>query len=95
MLRLYPHKFEEIMIYYADNHCSYTEEHKPEHTYTFTGKCITTGKEHSVTIKGQDLFDYRCGKKAYIQDAFPYLTPQDREFLMTGNMFFLDFEDTE
>jgi hypothetical protein len=62
--------------------CSYTESHAPEHTYTFTGKCVITGEDHSVTVKGPDLYKYNQG--AYIQDAFPYLSAADREFLMTG-----------
>lgn len=62
--------------------CTYTESHSPEHTYTFTGRCVVTGEEHSVTVKGKDLFDYNRG--AFIQDAFPYLTPGDREFLNSG-----------
>ena len=77
---------------YAYSNCTYTESHKPEHTYTFTGilTIYTPGKEavrqkHSVTVKGPDLFKYNRG--AYIQDAFPYLSPKDREFLMTGSYF--------
>jgi hypothetical protein len=72
-------------MFYADNHCTYTESLEPEHTYTFTGKVRNTGKKHSVTVKGIDLFKYRQGE--YIQNAFPYLNPDDREFLMSGCMF--------
>ena len=64
------------------NNCRYTEEYEPEHTYTFTAQCVVTGEPHSVTVKGADLFKYNRGE--YIQDAFPYLTPGDREFLMSG-----------
>tara|TARA_Y100001951_G_C11192817_1_gene212536 strand:- start:343 stop:579 length:237 start_codon:yes stop_codon:yes gene_type:complete len=70
---------------YADNNCTYTEEYEPEHIYTFTGIVINTGKEQSVTVKAPDLFKYRQG--AYIQDAFPYLSPPEREFLLSGHMF--------
>ena len=70
---------------YADHYCSYTEDYSPKHTYTFTGLCINTGDSVSVTVDGKDLFEYRNGK--YIQDAFSYLTPQEREFLMSGYMF--------
>ena len=76
---------------YADSYCTHTEEYKPKHTYTFTGKCINTDKRVSVTVNGKDLFDYRNGQ--YIQEAFPYLSPQQREFLMTGYMFFKENQD--
>jgi len=37
---------------------------------------------HSVKVHGPDLFRYRQG--AYVQDAFPYLSDGDREWLLTG-----------
>lgn len=67
---------------YADDHCTYTEQYEPEHTYTFTGPCAITGKSCSVTVKGEELYNYRRG--AYIQDAFPGLSAGDREFLISG-----------
>ena len=76
---------------YADNNCTYTEEYEPEHIYTFTGTVINTGKEQSVTVKAPDLFKYRQG--AYIQDAFPYLSPPEREFLLSGHMFINEYEE--
>lgn len=69
-------------MFYADNHCTYTEAYQPEHTYTFTGKCVMTGKPYSVTVKAEELWAYRNG--AYIQDAFKSLSPEDREFLKSG-----------
>jgi hypothetical protein len=56
---------------YADSRCEIVESYKPEHTYTFVGPCLVTGKEQRVTVKAQDLFRYRQG--SYVQDAFPYL----------------------
>jgi hypothetical protein len=69
----------------------YFEEHKPEHIYTFSGKCVISGKDVSVTVKGPDLYKYNQG--AYIQDAFPYLTPDEREWMMTGMYEFPSFEE--
>jgi hypothetical protein len=66
---------------FADNHCTYTEDYK-NHTYTFIGNCVVTGKPYSVTVPAQGLFAYRQG--AHIQDAFPKLSTDDREFLMSG-----------
>jgi hypothetical protein len=67
---------------YADNHCTYTEQYRPRHTYTFTGKCVVTGKPHSVTVPAAELYAYRSG--AYIQNAMPSVSAEDREFLMSG-----------
>ncbi len=67
---------------YADNYCTYTEQYQPTHTYTFTGPCVVTGKPYSVTVPADGLYRYRQG--AYIQDAFPNLSKEDREFLISG-----------
>lgn len=67
---------------YADSQCEVTEQYKPEHTYTFTGPCVVTGKNQSVTVKATDLNKYRQG--GYVQDCFPYLSAGEREFLISG-----------
>lgn len=67
---------------YADSRCEVVESYNPEHTYTFIGPCVVTGKEQRVTVKAEDLFKYRQG--SYVQDAFPYLSKGDREFLISG-----------
>jgi hypothetical protein len=67
---------------YADSYCEVVEAYQPDHTYTFVGPCVVTGKEVKVTVKAEDLNRYRQG--AYAQDAFPYLAPADREFLISG-----------
>lgn len=67
---------------YADSRCEVVESYKPEHTYTFIGPCVVTGKVQQVTVKAEDLFKYRQG--SYVQDAFPYLSKGDREFLISG-----------
>ncbi len=70
-------------MFYASHFCRYEEEYKNgEHTYTFIGPCIKTGKEQRVTVKGPDLYKYNQGAK--IQDAFPYLKRYEAEFLMSG-----------
>lgn len=62
--------------------CTYTESFTPEHTYTFTGPCIVTGEQVSVTVKGSELFAFNQG--AYAQDAFKSLSNAEREFLISG-----------
>lgn len=86
---------------YADSRCSYVEgvDENGVGIYTFTGPCVVTGKEQSVTVKAPDLFKYRQG--GYVQDCFPYLSKGDREFLISGTsdegwqMLFGDSEDED
>jgi hypothetical protein len=76
---------------YADSECSYTQNYE-DNTYTFTGICLTNNKERSVTVPAEGLYKYRQG--ALIQVAFPGLSPQDREFLISGMVWERgDFEE--
>lgn len=68
---------------YADSHCEVIESYEPEHTYTFVGPCVVTGKEQRVTVKAADLFRYRQ-TNGYVQECFHYLSKDDREFLISG-----------
>ncbi len=67
---------------YADARCKCTEQYTPRHTYTFTGPCVVTGEQYSVTVNAEDLFAYRQG--ARLNDAFKNLSCDDREFLLSG-----------
>lgn len=58
-----------------------TEQSNP-HRYEFTGPCIVTGNEVTVSVRSEELFAYRQG--AYIQDALKSNTPAEREFLLSG-----------
>lgn len=51
---------------------------------TITRQSVLTGKETTMTLcfNEQDYQDWVDGK--FIQDAMPYLTAAEREFLMTG-----------
>jgi hypothetical protein len=51
--------------------------------YNYIGRCIETGEEYkTAVIEPEDLFKYNYG--ANIQDAFPYLSEDDREFILSG-----------
>jgi hypothetical protein len=68
---------------YADAKCEYVERYENgNHTYLFSGPCVVTGKTVTVEVPAEGLFQYRQG--AYIQDAFPNLSVDEREFLMSG-----------
>jgi hypothetical protein len=48
-----------------------------------TGPCIVTGKDYSVVVSKQAAANYfQLGVK--IQDAFPKLSLEEREFLISG-----------
>lgn len=61
--------------------CKYEESYDP-HVYTFTGPCVFTGEEYSVTIPAQELFQYNQGLR--VQDALKSLSADDREFVTNG-----------
>lgn len=63
-------------------YCTYTEEYEPEHVYVFTGPCKKTGKPYTVRVPGPGLYKYNQG--VLIQDAFPNMSREDREFIITG-----------
>lgn len=68
---------------YADSCCTYVEKHdNGQHVYAFTGPCIVTKKMVTVEVPAAGLFAYCQG--AFIQNAFPNLSADDREFLMSG-----------
>jgi hypothetical protein len=81
------------MAYFLSKNASYTQEYEPEHTYTFRGLCVISKQPVSVTINGRDLYFYHQGE--HIQDAFPYLTKEQREWMMTGMYEFPSFEEPE
>ena len=58
------------------------EDAQNPNTVTLSGPCYVTGKEYTVKVQYPDLQKYFAG--AYMQDAFPYLSADDREFLISG-----------
>jgi hypothetical protein len=64
---------------YADSRCKVTDIGG---TYQVVGKDIFSGRTVEVKIPAPALFAYRQG--AYIQDAMPMLSAQEREFLLSG-----------
>ena len=45
-------------------------------------KCIKCGTKISLEIDEEDYWKYHTGMK--VQDAFPYLTDNEREILVSG-----------
>jgi len=70
---------------FALSRCLCVESFNPEHTYTYTGFCVVTGKSYSVTVKASELYAYHQGELA--QNAFKSLSAADREFLISAFWF--------
>mgnify|MGYP000954698888 CR=1 FL=1 len=49
---------------------------------TIIKTCVMCGTTHEIRVKTADYRRWRQG--AYIQDAMPYLTANEREILMSG-----------
>ena len=63
------------------NEPTWTQNHLAG-TYTASARCYC-GRVTTATVQASDLFRYRQG--AFVQDAFPYLSTDEREALfMTG-----------
>ena len=69
-----------------DGGCKYTENFDSEGGiqvgYTFHTRCPSCKATRDVAVHPGDLFNYRQG--AHVQDAFPYLSGEEREALLTG-----------
>ena len=67
---------------YATSHCKITEDGP---NVTICGPYWDKSDENrTVVVKLADYKDYVSGVKKYVQNAFPYLSPDDREFLISG-----------
>lgn len=47
-----------------------------------TATCRLCNSEHTMLVNMEDAYDWRDGK--FVQDAFPYLTADEREILISG-----------
>lgn len=65
---------------YAQNNCTISRVDLG--TIRYTGKCIVTGKEYSVDCPAHGVFSALGGE--LIQEAFPNMSADDREFLISG-----------
>lgn len=67
---------------YAKAKCSFVN--RGDYTYISGPYYDDPSRERGVTVKTADLAKYESGEVRYIQDAFPYLSADDREFLISG-----------
>lgn len=52
-------------------------------TVKLTRKCVDCGEDVSMFVRPEDAEQFRAGA-GYVQDIFPYLTPAERELLISG-----------
>ena len=64
---------------YAFNHCTQVDLGD---NVRFVGPCVLTGKLHSVVVPKAGIEKYKAGK--LIHHAFPGLSADQREFLISG-----------
>lgn len=55
-----------------------------ERGYPVKVQCRMCGKEHTLYVGLDDWFMYQSPNRPHIQDIFPYLTPSERELLISG-----------
>jgi hypothetical protein len=53
------------------------------HNIEVSNPCLRTGKTYAVTVRYVDFLQFLYHGK-HAQDAFPYLSLDDREFLISG-----------
>lgn len=47
-------------------------------------RCPICGKQHKVLVREEDWELYNSPDRPHVQDIFPYLSPAERELLITG-----------
>ena len=73
-----------------------------ERNYEFKVSCVSCKKTYTLKVNIEDYFLFDSPNRPHIQDIFPYLTPAERELLLSGmceecwnKMFTIEDEDLE
>lgn len=70
---------------YAKARCTITPKADNPNVIVIQGPYMDDPKRtRTVSVFKEDLEAYESGKKSFVQTAFPYLSPDDREFLISG-----------
>ncbi|MFN9957938.1 MAG: hypothetical protein ACK55I_32945, partial [bacterium] len=56
---------------------------RPDMKVEITKNCVVTQKPYTVFVNSQDFIDWKERRKL-AQNAFPYLSREDREFIISG-----------
>ena len=55
-----------------------------ERNYEMQVSCRMCRKTHSLKVRVEDYLTFDSPDRPHIQDIFPYLTPAERELLISG-----------
>ena len=55
-----------------------------ERNYEMNVSCRICKKTHTLKVRVEDYFLFDCPNRPHIQDIFPYLSPAERELLLSG-----------
>ena len=55
-----------------------------ERNYELKVSCRMCKKTHTLLVRVEDYFTFDMPNRPHIQDIFPYLTPAERELLISG-----------
>ena len=71
-----PYAFRDDCCYrhYGDNGVT--------QTLVITGPCVYCQQPQKVTVTAADAVKFQAGE--HVQNCFPYITPGEREFLLSG-----------
>lgn len=54
-----------------------------ERDFTLVVQCKMCGKDHELKVYEEDYREYTSSNRRHIQEIFPYLTPAERELLIS------------
>ncbi len=55
-----------------------------ERNYPLKVTCVMCHKTITLMVRVEDYFTFDMPNRPYIQDIFPYLSPEERELLLSG-----------
>ena len=55
-----------------------------ERNVALATQCVLCGTTHEVMVDLKDAQEYMSPNRRHVQDIFPYLTPEERELLISG-----------
>ena len=55
-----------------------------ERTVEIYMDCLMCTEQHTIKVREEDYIMYNSPNRPHVQDIFPYLTPAERELLISG-----------
>ena len=61
-----------------------TNKYKVEARHNLIRPCFVCGKGSEIIFDGTDYFKYFVLGQGYVQNVFPYLSPEQRDHILSG-----------